>query len=61
MACPHITGIAALALEASPDIKNARRDADRTVRLLDRLQHLSVDLGMARAYQGVGMPVVKGL
>lgn len=61
MACPHIAGIAALALEASAEIKAAKRDAERTVRLLHCLQSLSVDLGMARIYQGAGLPLVSKL
>jgi len=61
MACPHIAGIAALALDASPEIKRAPRDAERTARLLDRLQGLSIDLGMARVYQGAGLPLVSKL
>jgi subtilisin family serine protease len=61
MACPHIAGIAALALDASPEINKARRDAERTLRLLERVQGLSIDLGMARMYQGAGLPLVSRL
>jgi subtilisin len=61
MACPHLAGIAALALETSPEIHRAPRDAERTARLYDRLQGLSLDLGMARIYQGAGLPLVSKL
>jgi len=61
MACPQITGIAALVLQASLDIRNAPRDAARMTALFDRLQRLCVDLGMGSSYQGSGMPSVTRL
>lgn len=56
MACPHVAGIAALLLEAAPDIRNAPRDGMRTGTLMDRLLGLCMDLGMPRIYQGAGLP-----
>ena len=56
MACPHIAGIAALVLEASPAIRNATRDATRMGLLLDRLLSLCTDLGMPKSCQGSGFP-----
>jgi subtilisin len=61
MGCPHITGIAALALETSPALYRARRDAERTIILLDRLLSCCVDVGMARIYQGAGLPMLSRL
>ncbi|MFL6194672.1 MAG: S8 family serine peptidase [Thermoanaerobaculia bacterium] len=61
MACPHIAGIAALALEASPAIRNAPRDAERMGLLSDRLLGLCTDLGMPLPYQGSGMPKLGAL
>ncbi len=61
MACPHATGIAALALETGPGIKEAPRDAARMGMLLDRLLSVCVDLGMARIHQGSGLPRVSRL
>lgn len=56
MACPHVTGIVALTLEATPQIRNAAREAGRMGMLVDRLQALCVDLGFGRTYQGAGLP-----
>ena len=61
MGTPHVAGIAALALETAPELLHARRDAERTVRVLDRVLSLCVDLGMARQYQGAGLPLVSRL
>jgi subtilisin family serine protease len=61
MGCPHITGIAALALQLSPDLVPARRDAERTMTVLDRLLSCCVDVGMARVYQGAGLPMISRL
>jgi subtilisin family serine protease len=61
MGCPHIAGIAALALETSPALGRARRDAERTMLLLDRLLSCCVDVGMARIYQGAGLPIIRRL
>jgi len=56
MACPHVVGVLALVLEARPQIKTAARDAARGPRLLDELIGICRDLGMARDYQGSGLP-----
>lgn len=61
MACPHATGIAALALETAANIKGATRDAARMGMLLDRLLSTCVDLGMGRIHQGSGLPHVSKL
>ncbi len=56
MACPHVAGIAALALEASPEIRQAARDAERMGLLGDRVLGLCTDLGMPTQCQGSGLP-----
>ena len=56
MACPHVAGIAALALEAAPDIRQAPRDAGRMGLLLDRVLGLCTDLGLPKINQGSGLP-----
>ena len=56
MACPHVAGIAALALEASPEIRQAPRDAERMGLLGDRVLGLCTDLGMPTPCQGSGFP-----
>lgn len=56
MACPHVAGIAAVALDTSPEIRNAARDGLRTGQLTDRLLGLCTDLGMSKIYQGAGFP-----
>lgn len=61
MACPHITGMAALALEAAPSIRTAPRDAGRMGMLIDRLHGLCVDLGLGRTNQGAGLPLLSRL
>jgi subtilisin len=57
MACPHVTGIAALAL-AGPQLAGRQRDTARRDLLHDRLVHAAVDLGMGRAYTGAGLPLL---
>jgi subtilisin len=61
MACPHVAGIAALALEASPDILQAPRDAERMGLLGDRVLGLCTDLGMPTPCQGSGFPRLRSL
>lgn len=61
MACPHVAGIAALALQSSPKILNAPRDSERMGKLYDRLLGISLDLGMGQIYQGSGLPLVSRL
>jgi subtilisin len=56
MACPHVTGVAALALEVLPNLLAAQADA-RTGLVIDRLVAASQDLGLARELQGAGMPL----
>jgi minor extracellular protease Epr len=56
MACPHVAGVAAVALDNSPEIRNAARDGLRTGQLTDRLLGLCSDLGMPKTYQGAGLP-----
>jgi subtilisin family serine protease len=60
MACPHVSGMAALAL-ASVHLKDKVRDADRRDLLLDRLLAGAVDLGMGRTYTGMGLPLLSKL
>ena len=61
MACPHVAGIAALALEASQEIRTAPRDAERMGLLLDRVLGICTDLGMSALYQGSGLPKLSRL
>jgi subtilisin family serine protease len=60
MACPHVSGIAALAL-ASAHLQGKVRDADRRDLLLDRLLAAAIDLGMGRTYTGMGLPLLSKL
>jgi hypothetical protein len=57
MACPHISGIAALAL-ATPGLAGRPRDPDRRDLLHDRLVAAAIDLGIGRMYTGAGMPTL---
>lgn len=61
MACPHVSGIAALALESAPDIRYAARDVSRMGLLMDRLLGLCMDLGMPKICQGSGLPRLEKL
>lgn len=61
MACPHITGMAVLALEATPSVRTAPRDAGRMGMLVDRLHGLCADLGLGRTNQGAGLPLLSRL
>ncbi len=61
MACPQVTGIAALALAMNPDILNAPRDADRVERLLQLLKSCAHPLGFGAAYEGAGCLYVEHL
>lgn len=58
MACPHVAGIAALALGKSQKLLNMPRDANRLPVLIDVLRNASKDLGFPQEYQGVGLPLV---
>ena len=61
MACPHVAGIAGLALQSAPKILEAARDSERMGRLYDRLLGIAADLGMGQIYQGSGLPLVSRL
>jgi subtilisin family serine protease len=61
MACPHVAGIAALALEASPEVRTAPRDAERMGLLSDKVLGLCNDLGMPSSHQGSGLPRLTAL
>jgi subtilisin family serine protease len=59
MACPHVTGIAALALAMTPQLRKAK--TQRASLLVDRLMGICQDVGLAREYQGWGLPMVSQL
>jgi subtilisin len=54
MACPQITGMAALALASHTDILNAQRDAERVERLIQFLKRSARPLGFGNDYEGAG-------
>jgi subtilisin len=54
MACPQVTGIAALALAAHQDIFKATRDADRVQRLIHILKSRTQKLNFGSEYEGEG-------
>jgi subtilisin family serine protease len=57
MACPHLSGIAALALGTS-QLKGMARSAARRDLLHDRLIAAALDLGIGRTYTGTGLPLL---
>jgi subtilisin family serine protease len=57
MACPHVSGIAALALGA-PSLAGKPRDPSRRDLLHDRLIAAAIDLGIGRTYTGAGLPTL---
>jgi len=61
MACPQITGMAALALAAHPEILNAKRDAARVESLITILKSRSQIMGFGRVYEGLGCLSVPSL
>lgn len=58
MACPHVAGIAALALNISPILKAQPRNAARLPIFIDVLRKSTLDLGFPKDYQGAGLPYV---
>lgn len=56
MACPHVTGLAALVLAHRPDIPK-NRSAARVEKLYAILKESSVDLGLPKTHQGSGLPL----
>jgi subtilisin len=61
MACPHIAGIAALALSKDQQLREMPRDAARYAAVFNRLRRACKDLGLSRSYQGAGLPLVNNL
>ena len=61
MACPQITGLAALALAAHPDLRKAPRDAERVERLVQVLRESSDVMGFGSPYEGAGFPRIERL
>src|SRR6185436_3272755 len=58
MACPHVAGVAALALNISPKLKAKPRNAARLPIFIDVLRDSALDLGFPKDYQGAGLPFV---
>ena len=63
MACPHVTGLAALILAHRDDVPELKiRNAARTQKVKELLREAAVSLGLPTAYQGAGLPdVLKAL
>jgi subtilisin len=61
MACPQITGMAALALAAHPEILNAKRDAARVESIITILKSRSRIMGFGPTYEGSGCPAIPSL
>jgi hypothetical protein len=61
MACPHVSGIAALVLEGSGKIRQSARDVERMALIREGLDTIAEDLGLSRQYQGAGLPLVGNL
>ena len=59
MAVPHITGLAALILEAREDIRNIPKGRSRVEALFEAIRDSADDLGLPAAYQGRGLPNVR--
>ncbi len=53
MACPFVSGLAALILEAYPEIRTG--DANQPLAVRDLIQRSAVDLGLPTEMQGAGM------
>lgn len=56
MACPHVAGLAALVLEAKPEIRNLPRNRQRVEALFQAIKDSCRDLGLPEAFQGAGLP-----
>jgi subtilisin len=54
MACPQVTGLAALALASQQEILNAPRDAERVERLIKTLKEATKKLNFGQQYEGAG-------
>jgi subtilisin len=54
MACPQVTGLAALTLAAQQEIFKAPRDADRVERLIKTLKSRTGKLRFGPHYDGAG-------
>ncbi len=61
MACPHVAGMAALALSAHPEIAGMPRDGARTAALVKLLRERSTPLGLGTDFEGAGCPMVPAL
>lgn len=61
MACPHIAGLAALALASRPDLLTAPRDAERVERLVRLLRESAEVFGFGAQYEGAGFPRIDRL
>jgi hypothetical protein len=58
MACPFVAGLAALILEAYPELRTCDRRQVETVRRY--LQTSAIDLGLPAEFQGAGLPNAAG-
>jgi subtilisin family serine protease len=61
MACPHIAGLAALALASRPDLFSAPRDAERVERLVQLLKASAEVFGFGSRFEGAGFPRIDRL
>jgi subtilisin len=57
MACPVVTGVAAVLLAEAPAVLHAPRRAERSRRIAELVRNASRDLGFGTNLQGFGLPI----